>query len=190
MPAAVTAHAVSAAGTSRRSSPGWRASGQSQTRTSGRSFSSRAGPMPSTSPSWSTLVNLPLAARHATMAAAVTGPTPGSASSCSTVAALRSTGPTGFRRGCRAAPARRRGPPPTELPRAARLPRRCRDTDDDLLTVGEVAGKVEPEGVGTGERAAGSRDRIGDPGVGRQGDQPGLLNQPDDTDDHRLPRRR
>ncbi len=32
-----------------------------QTRTSGRSFSSRPGPMPSTSPSWSTLVNLPLA---------------------------------------------------------------------------------------------------------------------------------
>jgi hypothetical protein len=49
IPAAVTAHAVSAAGTSRTSSVG--RGGTVQTRTSGRNFSSRAGPMPSTSPS-------------------------------------------------------------------------------------------------------------------------------------------
>lgn len=48
-------------------------------------------PMPSTSASWSTLVNLPLRCRHATIAAAVTGPMPGRASSCSTVAVLRSS---------------------------------------------------------------------------------------------------
>ena len=42
-----------------------------------RSFSRRAGPMPSTSASWSTLVNDPLASRQAMMAAAVTGPDAG-----------------------------------------------------------------------------------------------------------------
>src|SRR4029077_11112937 len=47
--------------------------------------------MPSTSASWSTLVNLPLASRQATMAAAVTGPTPGRASNCCTVAVFRLT---------------------------------------------------------------------------------------------------
>src|SRR5580693_996261 len=45
--------------------------------------------MPSTSPSWSTLVNLPLASRQATMAAALTGPTPGRVSNCCTVAVFR-----------------------------------------------------------------------------------------------------
>ncbi|CAM5712017.1 hypothetical protein MAUB1S_04103 [Mycolicibacterium aubagnense] len=51
--------------------------------------------MPSTSPSWSTLVNRPLAARHATIAFAMIGPIPGNASSCSSVAVFRSTGPVG-----------------------------------------------------------------------------------------------
>src|SRR6478609_3405449 len=65
------------------------------TRTRSRSFSSRAGPMPSTSPSWSTLVNRPLASRQAMMAAAVTGPTPGRASNSCTDAMFRSTKPSG-----------------------------------------------------------------------------------------------
>src|SRR5689334_22628832 len=60
-------------------------------RTRSRSFSSRAGPMPSTSPSWSTLVNRPLASRQAMIAAAVTEPIPGNASSSATVAVFRST---------------------------------------------------------------------------------------------------
>ena len=49
MPAAVTPQAARAAGTNRTSS---RETGvdTTHTRTSGRSFSSRAGPMPSTSP--------------------------------------------------------------------------------------------------------------------------------------------
>lgn len=49
--AADTAHAVTAAGTSRTSTAGSGADDTVQTRTSGRSFSSRAGPMPSTSAS-------------------------------------------------------------------------------------------------------------------------------------------
>ena len=54
--------AVTAAGT-RRTSNRVAADGicTDQIRTSGRSFSSRAGPIPSTSPSWSISVNLPLA---------------------------------------------------------------------------------------------------------------------------------
>src|SRR6185437_10760052 len=68
---------------------------RAQTRTSGRSFSRRPGPIPSTSPSWSTLVNLPWASRHAAIAAAITGPTPGRVSSCCTVAVLRLIGCAG-----------------------------------------------------------------------------------------------
>ena len=83
IPAAVTAQLVSAAGTRRRSSLACAAVHRSHAWTSSRSFSSRAGPMPSTSPSWSTLLKRPLASRHATIAAAVTGPMPGRASSCS-----------------------------------------------------------------------------------------------------------
>src|SRR3984957_975514 len=96
-----------------------------QTRTSGRSFSSRPGPMPSTSPSWSTLVNFPLAFRQATIAAARTGPTPGRVSNCSTVAVLRLISAVG-------APLAGRGleldgsgaaePGLTELPRTAGCP--------------------------------------------------------------------
>jgi hypothetical protein len=51
--------------------------------------------MPSTSASWSTLVNAPLDSRHAMIAAAVTGPTPGKSSSCASVALFKSTKPLG-----------------------------------------------------------------------------------------------
>ena len=51
--------------------------------------------MPSTSRSWSTVAKRPLRVRHSTIRCAVTGPTPGRASSCSTVAAFRSSGPAG-----------------------------------------------------------------------------------------------
>jgi hypothetical protein len=101
MAIAVTAQQVNAAGTNRTSMRSVTAAGPEftldahppHTVTRLRSFSKRAGPMPSTSPNWSTLVNFPLASRHATIAAAVTGPMPGSVSSCSTLAVLRSIGP-------------------------------------------------------------------------------------------------
>ena len=60
-PAAVTAQLVSAAGTRRRSRSGLATVRGAHTWTCARSFSRRAGPMPSTSASWSTLVNGPLA---------------------------------------------------------------------------------------------------------------------------------
>ena len=88
-----------------------RAIGRAHTWTRSRSFSSRAGPMPSTSPSWSTLANRPLASRHAMIAEAVTGPTPGSVSSSSGVAVLRSTG---ARAAAGPASPAWRGSPPTD----------------------------------------------------------------------------
>src|SRR5688572_29863668 len=48
-----------------------------------RNASNLAGPMPRTRLRSSTVANGPLASRSATIAAAVAGPTPGSASSCS-----------------------------------------------------------------------------------------------------------
>ena len=61
--------------------------------TSSRNRASRAGPIPSTSPSCSTSANGPFACLNATIDAAVTGPTPGSESSVASSAALRSIFP-------------------------------------------------------------------------------------------------
>ena len=100
--------------------------------TRARSFSSRAGPMPSTSPSWSTLVNEPLASRHATIAAAVTGPTPGSASSCSSGRGVQvdrtawRRGTSGGRRFARGSVTSARMPPNCPASSAPPAARRCR----------------------------------------------------------------
>src|SRR5471032_160041 len=61
--------------------------------TSGRRSASRAGPMPGIASSPSTEVKGPCACRYSMIFCAVTGPTPGSVSSCSAVAELRETGP-------------------------------------------------------------------------------------------------
>ena len=160
-----------------------------QTRTSGRSFSSRPGPMPSTSPSWSTLVNLPLASRHATIAAALTGPTPGRVSNCCTVAVFRlitaagcGLGRTG--RGAGRAGSGRAGAHRTAQHRRLAFDRR--DPHDDLLAVVDLAGHVEPDGVRAVRRAAGGLQRVGDPRAGRQRDQPGRVHQAHHADHYRL----
>src|SRR5690606_22850155 len=65
--------------------------GAHQSVTCPRSFSSVASPMPLTSSSSSGWVKRPWSVRHRTMAAAVTGPTPGSCSSAAWSAVLRLT---------------------------------------------------------------------------------------------------
>ena len=135
-------------------------------------------------------VNRPLASRQATIAAAVTGPTPGRVSSCSTVAVFRSTKPPGAEALPRVvgAPggAAVLGSDLMELPIAVGVARRRRDTDDDLLTVGDPAGHVQPHQVGAVERTAGGGDRVGDPCARLQGHQTGLVHQADHAHDHRL----
>ena len=144
----------------------WTLRHQPQTRTSGRSFSRRPGPMPSTSPSWSTLVNLPWASRHATIAAAITGPTPGRVSNCCTVAVFRLTGCAGPPLAGRDARTGRAGSGRAWAHRTAQhrgLSFDRRDAHHDLLAVVDLAGHVEPDGVGAVRRAAGGLQRVGDP---------------------------
>ena len=197
IPAAVTTQLVSAAGTRRASSRavagrrGWLRH-RPQTRTSGRSFSRRPGPMPSTSPSWSTLVNLPLASRQATIAAAVTGPTPGRVSNCCTVAVFRLTtaaGPPLAGPGLRVLVGPGAAEP--EAHRTAqhrRLSFDRRDAHHDLLAVVDLAGHVEPDGVGAVRRAAGRLQRVGDPRARRQRDQARRVHQAHHADHDRLVR--
>ena len=161
------------------------------TRTRARSLSNRAGPIPSTSPSWSTLVNAPFSARHATIAAAVTGPTPGSASSCSAVAVLRSSGAPDD---CVDPPAGAVAVSPVGDDGAADRTAQCGglpgcrcEADDDLLAVGQPARQVETDSVGAVKRAAGRRHRVVHPRTRGQGDQSRRLDQADDADHDRLP---
>ena len=154
-------------------------SGGRHTWTNSRSFSSRAGPIPSTSPSWSTLAKRPFAVRHATIADAVTGPTPGRASSCSTVAALRSTGASGADVGCptpgagRCA-ARRRADGTAHCRRGAR---RSGEADHELLAVGDAPGHVQPRQIGSVKRSTGSVERVGNPRLRSERHQPGFTHQ-------------
>ena len=145
--------------------------------------------MPSTSPSWSTLLKLPLASRHATIAAAVTGPMPGSASSCSAVALLRSTKPSGAELfpAVGGAAVVVETAPVTWADRAAHggwLAGRRRDADDDLFTVGDASGHVQSEQVCTVERPARTGERVGDPRSRIQRDQPRLVDKADHADHH------
>ena len=110
-----------------------------------RSASSRAGPMPETSPRSSTVWNPPCAVRQATMRAASDWPMPSSPSSCSTVAELR----------CTIASARARGSGGGKRRRLAPSLR-----DSQHLAVGEAHGEVELAQVGPAERAARAPERI------------------------------
>ncbi len=102
-----------------RDPPPRRRARRPQTVTRGRSSSSLAGPMPRTSSSWSTDVKRPISARWATIAFAVAGPTPGSASRAASSAVLRSTGPAAPPSPSPAPAARRRRAAPRR-PRARR----------------------------------------------------------------------
>src|SRR6202161_1122260 len=107
--------------------------------------------MPSTSPSWSTLVNFPLAFRQATIAAARTGPTPGRVSNCSTVALLRLISAVGAPLAGRGVELGGAGPARPGTPRAPqtrRLPFDGPHPDHDLLAVITLPSHVEPAGVG------------------------------------------
>src|SRR5699024_2746734 len=64
-----------------------------QTVTRSRIFPRTDGPIPETSPSWSTDENPPLSVRHCTIRSARAGPIPGRVSSSSSDAALTSTSP-------------------------------------------------------------------------------------------------
>ena len=126
------------------------------TATSPRSCANLRSPIPSTSRSCSTRVNRPCWARQSRMRCAVTGPMPGSASSCCRVARFRSTRPAPADAGGRP---RGRDPGPAGPDRSAprgRL-RRLRHPYRELLAVGHLAGQVEPEQVGTRKRTAGDR---------------------------------
>src|SRR5439155_21639805 len=60
-----------------------------------------------------------------------------------------------------------------------------RRVDDDEFAVGEAPGHVQVAQVGAGYDAAGSLDRVGDPGAGRQVDEPGMADLADDRHDDR-----
>ncbi len=126
--------------------------------------------------------------RQATIASAVTGPTPGSASRSSTVAVLRSTRTrrgAGGRRRRRAAFRSGRNLAGDRTAHGRRLARGRRlDTDHDLLTVTDPAGHVQPDQIGTVQRPAGGFQRIGDSRPGLQGHQARLVHQSDHADHH------
>ena len=114
--------------------------------------------MPETSPSSSTELNRPCAVRHSRIRWASTGPMPGRASSASTVAVLRSTGPLGTVAGAGwpggsggAGGGDRAGGPP-----------RRRTTSCSPSTSRRA--RLTLAGRASGGGAAGRRDRVADPG--------------------------
>ncbi len=143
-------------------------------------------PMPSTSPSWSTLVNRPFASRQAMIAAAVTGPTPGSVSSSSTVAAFRSTKPASRRRlpavdgaSVGAAVARRpdRTAHPDGSPGAATMPTMI--CSPSVTRQAMLSRSDRPI-----QNAAGHGERVGGPCAGRHRDEPRLVHEARHADVH------
>ena len=132
-----------------------------------------AGPMPSIWSSWSTDEMPPCWSRKSTMFWAVTGPIPSIVSSSSTVAVPRLIGPSL----ASAAPPR---PPATAAPPAASA------GHDDLLTVGEPRGEVDPLDLGPRGGAAGALHGVVDARSGRQPVDARLPHRAGDVDDHVL----
>ena len=130
--------------------------------------------MPGIASSPSTDVNGPCSWRKATIFSAVTGPIPGSVSSCSTRRGAERDGRTG--RG-RAGAGCGRG--------AGRAARR----DDDLLPVGDARRQVDRAAVGATREPARLRDRVGDARAVGEVVEPRFAHRADDVDDDR-PRRR
>ena len=122
-----------------------------------------ASPIPSTARSSSTLVKPPLDVRQSMMARAVTGPTPGSSSSCSWVAVLMLT--------------RRRGRSHDRCRRGGH-PGRRRHPHHDLLAVDEQPGLVEGAEVDTPLRPARRLDRVDHARPGREPTIPGSRTAP------------
>ncbi len=131
--------------------------------TSSLSCSTRAGPMPGTSSRSSTEPNGPCAVRQSTIFCAVTGPIPGSSSSCSRVAIARLTftAPAGE-------PRRRR---------ARRPPLR----DEHLLPVGERRGEVHHGQVSPARRTTRPAERVGYPGALSQPEEARSVDGADDV---------
>ena len=100
--------------------------------------------------------------------AAVTGPIPGSVSSCSTVAALSETGAPGAD-----------GPEPARSRRAGRAARR----DDDLLPVGDARGQVDRAAVGATRETTRLRDGVGDACAVGEVVEPRFAHRTDHVDD-------
>ena len=130
--------------------------------TSGRRSARVASPMPDTSPSSSTTLKRPLAVRQSRIRCASTGPMPGSPSSCSSVAVLRSTSAP-------AAP----GAVPAEGGAGSGSDVLAAARDHDLLAVDDRPGQVHARRVAGGCHPAGGVHSIRDPCTGRQLDQPG-----------------
>ena len=159
-PSSMTAHAAAAAGTSRRSGGGCSVGGVRIRPSPARGAAGTAAHRcPSISRSCSTRAKRPLRLRHSTMCWAVTGPTPGSVSSCATLAVLRSifaAGPARLRPRSRADPA----PPARRRAARGRLTGRVgrgRNADRDLLAVDDPAREVEPGQIDARPRATGGR---------------------------------
>ena len=140
-----------------------------QTDTRSRSCSNFAGPMPRTPARSSTLRNGPCSSRSRTIAAAVAGPTPGSASSCSGVAVLRSTGPG-------AAVAADVGP-------RCRRQRLALARHRDARAVGEASREIQLLDIGVGGCPAGGGDRVVHACAGRHANHTRGAHCADDVDD-------
>ena len=96
---------------------------------------------------------------------------PGSASSSAAVAVFRSTRPPapGARGAAHA---------------AARIRPGARDADGDLRPVGDEGGEVDRCRIGLRQQTSGGLHGVGDPGAGREGDQPRPGHQADDRHHH------
>ena len=127
----------------------------------------RAGPMPGTSSRSSTDRNGPCAVRQSTIFWAVTGPIPGSSSSCSTVAVARLTLAPGDR-GAR---------------ESGRDASRAAARHDHLLTVDERCGEVHGREVGAPRRPARARDRVRDARALLQPEEARAADGADDVDE-------
>ena len=125
--------------------------------------------MPGIASRSSTARNGPCAWRQSRIFCAVTGPIPGSASSCSSVALARLT----FAPAAAAPPA-----PPAAAPAG-----RSASRHDDLLAVGDGGRQVDEREVGVSVRPSGTLEGVGDPSSLRQPDEPGAPHGADDVDD-------
>jgi hypothetical protein len=119
---------------------------------------------------------------------AVAGPTPGRASSCSSVAVLRSTGAGGGAPGGGPPPPPPRRPPSTRhVPsRAAggryRAAGRAAHGHDHLLAVEQLGGQVDGLQCSLGSGAPGRGKKVGDARAGRQMIDAGSPHRPADVD--------
>ncbi len=143
------------------------------TRTCGAIWAYVLGPMPSTSCSSSIRLNRPCCCRHARMAPAVTGPIPGSCSSCAWLARFRSS--VALAEGLAAS---------TRLSAVSHLPRRIAGgTDYHLLAIRERLSEVQLTRIGSTCQPTCCVNRILDTRVLRELDQPWVADRAEHMDD-------